>query len=68
MTYIAGHTAVENSRRLARSALPAAPVVDDQPGGRLRARLSAALRRTARWELRLAARLDRTPRWQPQPH
>jgi hypothetical protein len=61
MTYIAGHTAVEGARRLARSALPDAPVVEDgpaRPPRRARARLSAVLRNAARWELRLADRLE----------
>jgi hypothetical protein len=64
MTYfIPGNTAVENARHLAQSALPNAPQEEYQEPRRplaLRARLSAALRTTARHELRLADRLDPT--------
>jgi hypothetical protein len=64
MTYfIPGNTAVENARNLAQSALPNAPQEEyDEPRRplALRARLSAALRTTARHELRLADRLDPT--------
>jgi hypothetical protein len=73
MTFIAGHTAVENTQLLARSALPDAPVVNDgRSGERVRphpppTRLSVALRTTARWQLRLAERVDRR-RYQPQTH
>ncbi|MFK4086770.1 hypothetical protein ACI2LF_21865 [Kribbella sp. NPDC020789] len=66
MTYfIAGNTAVENSRALSQSALPNAPQQPyDEPRQRtavLRARLSAALRSAAAHELRLAERLDPSP-------
>jgi hypothetical protein len=67
MTYfIAGNTAVENTRSLARSALPNAPQQpDDQPRPQrsrlVRNRLGAALRATAERELRLADRLDPAP-------
>jgi hypothetical protein len=67
MTYfIAGTTAVENTRSLAQSALPNAPQQpDDQPrprrSGLVRSRLGAALRATAERELELADRLDPAP-------
>jgi hypothetical protein len=73
MTYhIAGNTAVENSRNLAQSALPNAPVVEDdvrRPRLRIavRARFGEVLRAAARQELRLADRVDPTPRCEPQP-
>ncbi len=57
------NTAVENTRELAQSALPDAPVMPDQPGRirrtlEVRARVSSLLRSTARRELRLADRID----------
>jgi len=67
MTYfIAGNTAVENTRSLAQSALPNAPQQDyEEPRAprtrAFRARLSTALRATAERELKLAERLDPTP-------
>ena len=66
MTYfIAGNTAVENSRALSQSALPNAPQEPyDEPPRRIaavRARLGAALRSVAARELRLAERLDPSP-------
>ena len=67
MTYfIAGNTAVENTRALAESALPTAPTrphdrPNPRPGLGLRARLGAALRSAAARELRLADRVDRNP-------
>ena len=71
MTYfIAGTTAVENTRSLAQSALPNAPQQpddqsDDRPrprrSGLVRSRLGAALRATAERELELADRLDPAP-------
>jgi len=71
MTFIAGHTAVESAARLARSALPTAPVVDDSRGAEPvpphPSRLSTALRATARCQLRIAERIDRR-HYQPQPH
>ncbi|HZO64196.1 MAG: hypothetical protein ACRDP9_07705 [Kribbellaceae bacterium] len=72
MTYhIAGNTAVENTRSLAHSALPNAPVIEDEvrrPGLRIavRARFGEVLRAAARQELRLAERVDPTPRCEPQ--
>lgn len=44
--FIPGNTAVENTRTLARSALPGAPVVADEPRGgfEIRARAGALLR------------------------
>lgn len=70
MTYfIAGNTAVENSRALAQSALPNAPQqpYDDRPrrGLAVRARISAVLRTTAERELRLADRIDPRPTCSP---
>jgi hypothetical protein len=71
MTFIAGPTAVESAKRLARSAVPTAPVVDDgRAAERVRphpSRLSTALRATARCQLRIAERIDRR-HYQPQPH
>lgn len=66
MTYfIAGNTAVENSRALSQSALPNAPQEPyEEPPRRIaavRARLGAALRSVAARELRLAERLDPSP-------
>ncbi|TCO48672.1 hypothetical protein EV646_104494 [Kribbella antiqua] len=67
MTYfIAGNTAVENTRSLAQSALPNAPQQQyDDPAPRrtiaVRARLSAVLRTAAERELRLADRIDPRP-------
>ena len=57
------HTAVENARNLAQSALPDAPVVPDEPRRsrrrlEVRARTGAVLRATARRELKLADRID----------
>jgi hypothetical protein len=70
--YIAGNTAVENSRSLAQSALPNAPVIEEEvrrPSLRLavRARFGVALRAAAQRELRWAERVDPTPRSEPQP-
>ena len=63
--YIAGNTAVENSRALSQSALPNAPQEPyDEPARRVaavRSRLSATLRSIAARELRLAERLDPSP-------
>jgi hypothetical protein len=72
MSFMLGNTAVENVRALAQSALPNAPQVPDpEPAPRrataLRARLSTALRATARQELKLADRLDPAPRCEPFP-
>ena len=58
-----GNTAVENARNLARSALPDAPVVADEPrrshsGGDVQARVGAVLRSAARRSLKLADRID----------
>ncbi|GAB3946738.1 hypothetical protein GCM10029976_074770 [Kribbella albertanoniae] len=66
MTYfIAGNTAVENTRALAQSALPNAPQEPyEEPSRRIaavRVRLGAALRSVAARELRLAERLDPSP-------
>ncbi|NIK56651.1 hypothetical protein [Kribbella shirazensis] len=65
MTYfIAGNTAVENTRSLAQSALPNAPQQPyDEPvrNRAIRTRLSAVLRSVAERELRLANRIDPTP-------
>jgi hypothetical protein len=57
------HTAVENARNLAQSALPDAPVVPDEPRRvrrrlEVRARTGAVLRAAARRELKLADRID----------
>jgi hypothetical protein len=57
------HTAVENARNLAQSALPDAPVVPDEPRRirrklEVRARAGAVLRATAQHELKLAERID----------
>ena len=57
------HTAVENARNLAQSALPDAPVVPDEPRRvrrrlEVRARAGAVLRAAARRELKLADRID----------
>lgn len=75
MTYfIAGNTAVENARTLARSALPDAPqLTEDESrpsrGRPIRARLATVvgtvLRAMAKGELELADRLD--PRRTPSP-
>ena len=51
--FIPGNTAVENTRNLAQSALPDAPVVADEPrrprrSADVRARVGALLRTTAR--------------------
>jgi hypothetical protein len=67
--FIGSNTAVENTRTLAQSALPDAPVVPDVPrrvrrSFEVRARAGAVLRAAARRELRLADRID--PAW-PQP-
>jgi hypothetical protein len=64
--FIAGNTAVENTRALAESALPTAPErphgrPNPRPGLHLRARLGAAFRSAAARELRLAGRVDRNP-------
>ncbi|WP_405061985.1 hypothetical protein OG474_10095 [Kribbella sp. NBC_01505] len=65
MSFMAGNTAVENSRALAQSALPNAPQEPyDEPPRRiaaLRTRLGTALRSAAARELRLADRLDPSP-------
>lgn len=63
MSMYFGNTAVENTRNLAQSALPDAPVVQDQPRRirrtlEVRVRVSSLLRNTARHELRLADRID----------
>ncbi len=72
MSFFLTTTAVENTRGLAQSALPTAPVVADEPGTgnrpSLRLRVSEALRTAAHHELRLADRLDPTPRCAPQPN
>jgi hypothetical protein len=68
--FIAGlYTAVENTRILAHSALPNAPVIADEPHrprscAHTRARIGAVLRSTARRELNLADRID--PHYDPQ--
>jgi hypothetical protein len=73
MTYfIAGNTAVANTRALAQSALPNAPQVPDpEPRHRrpvaVRSRIGAALRAVAQRELKLADRLDPAPRCNPLP-
>ncbi|GAA0604304.1 hypothetical protein HPO96_18245 [Kribbella sandramycini] len=63
--YIAGNTAVENSRTLSQSALPNAPQQphEEHPQrlSAARARLGAALRAAAARELRMAERLDPSP-------
>jgi hypothetical protein len=63
MSFYIGNTAVENTRTLAQSALPDAPVVPDEPrrvrrNFEVRARAGAVLRAAARHELRLADRID----------
>ena len=63
MSFYIGNTAVENTRTLAQSALPDAPVVPDEPRRvrrslEVRARAGAVLRAAARRELRLADRID----------
>jgi hypothetical protein len=63
MSFYIGNTAVENTRTLAQSALPDAPVVPDEPrrirrSFEVRARAGAVLRAAARRELRLADRID----------
>jgi hypothetical protein len=61
--------AVENTRKLARSAFPDAPVVPDarHPQPRTRALLSATLRSLALGGLRLAERIDSPRRYNTQP-
>jgi hypothetical protein len=66
MNFVAGNTAVENTRALAQSALPNAPQQPyDEPASRrtvaVRARISAVLRTAAERELRLADRIDPAP-------
>jgi hypothetical protein len=66
MNFVAGNTAVENTRALAQSALPNAPQQPyDEPAPRrtvaVRARISAVLRTAAERELRLADRIDPAP-------
>ncbi|TCC65660.1 hypothetical protein E0H73_01605 [Kribbella pittospori] len=58
--FIPGNTAVENTRTLAQSALPNAPVVTDEPRTRveIRARAGALLRTAAQRQQRLADRID----------
>ena len=64
--FIAGlYTAVENTRTLARSALPDAPVIPDEPRRtRTRVWVGAVLRSAARHAQKLADRID--PRFKPQ--
>ena len=57
---------IEKTRSLARSALPDAPVVPDEPPRlrrklEIRTRAGAMLRATARHELKLADRIDPVP-------
>jgi hypothetical protein len=61
--FIPGNTAVENTRNLAQSALPDAPVVAEEPRGprrgtEVRARVGAVLRSAAQRQQRLADRID----------
>ena len=63
MSMYLANTAVENTRTLAHSALPDAPVIPDHPRPirrtlDVRVRVSSLLRSTARRELRLADRID----------
>lgn len=51
-------TAVENTRALAQSALPDAPVVDEPRRSPGRSRVGTALRSTARHAMSLADRID----------
>ncbi len=58
---------VDRDRELARSALPNAPVVPDEPRPRVVRNLSARLLRVvARRQLRLAERMDPRPECAPQ--
>jgi hypothetical protein len=60
--FIPGNTAVENTRALAHSALPDAPVIADEPhrsgAADVRGRFGAVLRSAARRALSLADRID----------
>jgi hypothetical protein len=61
--------AVENTRKLTRSALPDAPIVPDSRPQRagVRALLGTALRNFAMGGLRLAERIDSPRRYNAQP-
>jgi hypothetical protein len=61
--------AVENTRKLTRSALPDAPVVPDYrpPRAGVRALLGTTLRSFAMGGLRLAERIDSPRRYNAQP-
>lgn len=58
--FIPGSSAVENTRNVAQSALPDAPVVAGEPrrGGEIRTRAGTLLRTAARHQERLANRID----------
>lgn len=63
MILVPGNTAVENTRNLAQSALPDAPVVTDEPRPprrttEVRTRAAALLRTAAQRQQRLADRID----------
>jgi hypothetical protein len=68
-SWILAIPAVENTRNLARSALPDAPVVPESPPPqpRVRPALGAVLRRFALGGLRLAERIDSPRRYNTQP-
>jgi hypothetical protein len=70
--FIPGNTAVENTRNLAQSALPDAPVIADEPrrprrGAEVRARAGALLRTAAQQQLKVADRIDPVRVCDPQP-
>ena len=67
MNILAVQPIVDATRQLARSALPDAPVVPDEPRARVVRNLSARLLRVvARRQLRLAERMDPRPECAPQ--
>jgi hypothetical protein len=68
MTFMPVQPIVDGTRQLARSALPDAPVVPDEPETRVVRNLSARLLRVvARRQLRLAERMDPRRDRAPQP-
>jgi hypothetical protein len=68
MTFMPVKPIVDGTRQLARSALPDAPVVPDEPKARVVRNLSArVLRVVARRQLRLAERMDPRRDRVPQP-
>jgi hypothetical protein len=68
MTFMPITPVVDGTRQLARSALPDAPVVPDEPKARVVRNLSARLLRVvARRQLRLAEQVDPHRDCAPQP-